>query len=111
MAEGVGSITEFYKTSFLDLSFEDNTFGLVTSTPALHNPTSENDRHKALEELARVLKPGATLLVFDLCGYVRHFKNHMRERMKWQDVEMTWTGIGTTFGSWPTYLLRATKPL
>lgn len=77
----------------------------------VHNPASASDRYKAVEELGRVLKPGGTMLIFDLGGYVRHFKNHVKEKMKWEDAEMTWAGIGTNFGAWPTYLLRATKPL
>lgn len=43
----------------------------------------------AVKELARVLKPGGTLLVFDLGGYVRRFKNYAVEELKWQDAEMT----------------------
>ncbi|CAO1633207.1 unnamed protein product [Parajaminaea phylloscopi] len=111
VAEGVDGITALYKGSFLELPFEDNTFGLVTSSLALHNPKTQDDRYKAVTELARVLKPGGTLLIFDLGGYVRHFRNHVKDTLKWPDAKMTWAGMGTNFGAWPTYVLRAKKPL
>ena len=61
--QGLADLIEVIDGSFDDLSFEDNAFDLVWTQDAfLHS----GDRTRALEEAARVLRPGGELIISDL---------------------------------------------
>ncbi len=48
------------------LPFAASSFDVVVSSLALHNIPSRQERTKALNEIARVLKPGGYLAIFDI---------------------------------------------
>ncbi len=60
--EGVDGNVDYAITNAEFLSFPDNTFDLVTMAFGLRNVTNKD---KALEEIYRVLKPGAKLMVLE----------------------------------------------
>lgn len=74
----------FREMSALALDFPDNSFDLVIMAWMLH---MIEDRHKAVQEAHRVLRPGGRLLVFGLwadCDYDRiacHFVSRREEEI------------------------------
>lgn len=47
------------------MPFEDATFDVIVSNLCLHNIYDRTDRRKAIEQIARVLKPGGTAILSD----------------------------------------------
>lgn len=90
------------------LPFKDNAFTLVTSSLAIHN-VSKDGRAKAIEEMARVCKPGGKIIILELAGYVGDYKDVL-VRLGWKNVKCEMAGLGATFGFWPCQTLTATKP-
>jgi len=65
-AAGVGSRISFETGDATALPFADATFDVVVSTTVLHNIPSVDGRSRAVKEALRVLRPGGTLLIFDI---------------------------------------------
>jgi len=65
-AAGVGARISFETGDATKLPFADGTFDVVVSMTALHNIPSAAGRCRAIEEAFRVLRPGGTLLIFDI---------------------------------------------
>ena len=59
------------------LPFPDNSFDIVTSAMAIHNISSAEGRHRALDEAIRVLRPGGQLFVADPTPFVRKYAAHL----------------------------------
>jgi ubiquinone/menaquinone biosynthesis C-methylase UbiE len=95
--------------TFLDLPFADDSFGLVTSSLAIHNVANSEEKRRAIRECARVTKPGGWLLIVDLKGNVGLYQRTLRE-LGWQSVERHWAGMKMMFGFWPCEVLKAQKP-
>ena len=55
--EGVAGLVEVKTGDMRELPFEDRTIDLVVSSLAIHNIPDPADRAKAVQEIARVLKP------------------------------------------------------
>jgi ubiquinone/menaquinone biosynthesis C-methylase UbiE len=110
VAEGVADRVELHTADMTALPLEDDGFDLVVSSLAIHNISGRAGREKALEEAARVLRPGGRLLIADIWA-TRHYQAHLakigmsevtRRRLGWR----FWWG-----GPWaPTRLVTATKP-
>lgn len=99
-----------YTASFTDsLPFADNYFSLVTASLSLHN-VSLAGRKFAIREACRVCKPGGVVIVLDLLGYVADYEAEMKFN-GWKMVERKFAGLGVVFGSWPTQVLLAYKPV
>lgn len=99
-----------YAASFTEpLPFADNHFSLVTGSLSLHN-VSLAGRKFAIREACRVCKPGGAVVILDLLGYVADYEAEMR-LYGWTKVERRFAGLGVVFGSWPTQVLFAYKPL
>jgi ubiquinone/menaquinone biosynthesis C-methylase UbiE len=65
-AEGVAPRVKIETADARKLPFADASFDVVLSSLALHNIPSSAERTKALNEIARVLKPGGYLAIFDI---------------------------------------------
>lgn len=65
-AEHVAGRVKIETADARKLPFPPATFDVVVSSLALHNIRSSQDRTTALHEIARVLKPGGYLAIFDI---------------------------------------------
>ena len=76
-AEGVASRIKIETADARQLPFAANSFDVVVSSLAIHNIPSRQERGKAIQEMARVLKPGGYLAVLDVLytgEYARAFE-------------------------------------
>lgn len=79
---------EFRPADARALPFDHNTFDLVTNRIALHHYT---DARKAIEEMARVCKPGGLVALVDnvvppdkqIAGYINHFEKMRDPSHNW----------------------------
>jgi ubiquinone/menaquinone biosynthesis C-methylase UbiE len=65
-AEGVRDRVEVRETDARHMPFADATFDVVVSSLALHHMGGVEESVKTIQEMARVLKPGGTILLYDL---------------------------------------------
>jgi arsenite methyltransferase len=109
VAEGVADRVELHTADMTSLPFEDNSFDVVVSNVAMHNVKTRSGRDRAVEEAARVLRPGGRLLIADLRA-----TNQYRERLAalgMTDIDRRNLGWRMWWsGPWlATYLVTATK--
>lgn len=71
-AEGVAERVEVQTGDARQLPFADDTFDVVVSHWVVHNLVKPNDRARALDEMARVLKPGGWLLIADIENHAEY---------------------------------------
>jgi ubiquinone/menaquinone biosynthesis C-methylase UbiE len=111
VAEGVADRVELHTGDMRALSFENDRFDVVVSSLAIHNISGRPDRDKAIEEAARVLRPGGRLMIADIWATRQYqaqlsklgMRDVARRRLGWR----LWWG-----GPWaPTYLVTAVKPV
>ncbi len=72
--EGVADRVAVKTADMRELPFPDASFDVVTSCAAIHNLYTQEDRAKAIREIARVLKPGGQALIDD----IRHGREYVR---------------------------------
>jgi len=65
-AEGVADRIKIENADARKLPFGANSFDIVLSSLAIHNIPQSTERAKALREIARVLKPGGRVLIYDI---------------------------------------------
>jgi len=65
-AEGVANRIKIENADARKLPFGAGSFDVVVSSLAIHNIPSAQERSKALREIARVLKPGGRVAVYDI---------------------------------------------
>jgi SAM-dependent methyltransferase len=65
-AEAVAERVEIQDADARHLPFYDDFFDVVVSNLALHNISGIEERHQALSEIRRVLKPGGRLVIGDI---------------------------------------------
>jgi ubiquinone/menaquinone biosynthesis C-methylase UbiE len=66
VAEGVADRVEVETGDITKLPFADASFDAIISMTVIHNIPSRDGRDQALRELARVLKPGGRMAIFDI---------------------------------------------
>lgn len=105
-AEGVAERVEVRNGDMRAMPFEDAAFDVVLSSLAIHNIADADARAQALEEIARVLKPGGRLLLVDFQRtgeYARVLK-----ALGWRDVKLS----GLSFLIFPPVrCVAGTRPL
>jgi arsenite methyltransferase len=75
--EGVAQRVEVQTCDARQLPFADDTFDVVVSHWVVHNLDQPIDRARALNEMARVLKPGGWLLIADIKHH-REYVGHLK---------------------------------
>jgi len=85
--EGVEDRVEVMTADMREIPFDDGIFNVVMSAMAVHNIKKNDERRKALNELARVLKPGGTLIILDF-RFNREYLQVLKD-LGWQDVELS----------------------
>lgn len=110
-AEGVADRVTLETGDITALPFADASFDLVLSSLAIHNIPSAAARLKAIDEAARVLRPGARLLIADF-RHTRTYVGHLRE-LGFADVTRRSLGWRFWYGGppWATHLVSARKPM
>jgi arsenite methyltransferase len=102
IAEGVADKVELHTANMTALPFADGSFDVVVSSLAIHNISKTADREKAIEEAARVLRPGGRLLIAD----VRATRQYQEKLTRIGMNELSRRRL--PWGPW--YLVTATKP-
>ena len=112
-AEGVGGRVRVETADMCALPFPDASFDVVLSRAAIHNLAAAGSRGRALDEIARVLKPGGTALLAD----IRHLDEYAAVLQgKGLAVRVEGSAIGRllltllTFGALRPGVLRAQRP-
>ena len=77
---------EFTVSSMTKLPLEDNSFDSAICVSSLHCIEGEENRKKAIQELHRILKPGATAYIGVWNIKSKRFKNSPKEKMiSWRE--------------------------
>lgn len=64
--EGVADKIDVQNVDARSMPFEAASFDVIMSSLALHHMGSNADRERAFKEMTRVLKPGGTILLYDM---------------------------------------------
>jgi arsenite methyltransferase len=90
-AEGVRDRVTLETADMRMLPFADGSFDLVLSQTAVHNVAEAPGRRAAVEEMARVLRPGGTILLAD----IRHLPEYAASlRAAGLDVALEGSAVG-----------------
>ena len=86
-AEGVADRVKIDDADARKLPFANESFDVVMSSLAMHNIEEQEEREGAIAEMARVLKPGGRLAVFDM----RHTGDYARQlrELGFADVQLS----------------------
>jgi SAM-dependent methyltransferase len=76
-AAGVADRVEVHTADMTSLPFPDGHFDVVTSALAIHNLPTQDDRHRAVDEALRVLRPGGQLLIADISFEAKRYATHI----------------------------------
>ena len=76
--EGVKDKVDIINDNATNMSFADNTFDVVISNLCLHNIYNIEERKKACNEIARVLKKGGIGVISDF-KHMREYKNNFAQ--------------------------------
>jgi arsenite methyltransferase len=75
VAEGVAEKIKLETSDARKLPFGANSFHIVVSSLAIHNIDSSAERMKALREIARVVKPGGSVAIYDILHTAEYARN------------------------------------
>ncbi|MBK9169893.1 MAG: class I SAM-dependent methyltransferase [Bryobacterales bacterium] len=101
--EGVDDRIEIRDGDYRELPFEDASFDVVLASLAFYMLDNAGQRFSAMQELARVLKPGGVLLIMDI-GLLSGHARLLREA----GLTVKWEGF-RGFMYPPTSVIRAVK--
>ena len=85
-AEGVADRVEVETGDITRLPFSDASFDAVITMTVIHNIRSRDARDRALGELARVLKPGGRMVLFDIWHTPRYAEVLRRAGMEVREL-------------------------
>lgn len=103
--EKVDSRVKIESADARKLPFGASSFDIVVSSCAIHNIDSVPERAKALREIARVLKPGGQLAIFDILHTAEYAK--ALEQLGLVDVKLSGYSL---LWSMPCRTVTAKKP-
>lgn len=85
--EGVSDRVELVSGDMTSMEFDDNQFDVVVSSMAIHNVETDDERHKAIQEISRVLKPGGTLIILDF----QHTSQYLQslQQLRWKEARLS----------------------
>ena len=86
-AEGVAHLVEVKTGDMRELPFADRTIDLVVSSLAIHNIPDTDGRAKAVQEIARVLKPNGQIALIDF----QHTGEYLQtlQELGWSEVRLS----------------------
>jgi arsenite methyltransferase len=84
--EGVADLVEVKTGDMRELPFEDQTIDVVVSSLAIHNISNKEGRSKAVQEIARVLKPQGQVVLLDF-QHTDEYAQTLRA-LGWHDVTL-----------------------
>jgi ubiquinone/menaquinone biosynthesis C-methylase UbiE len=86
-AEGVADRVRIEDADARKLPFANESFDVVLSSLAIHNIEEQNEREEAIAEMARVLRPGGRLALFD----IQHTGDYARQlrRLGFAEVQLS----------------------
>jgi ubiquinone/menaquinone biosynthesis C-methylase UbiE len=109
-AEGVTDRIEVRTADMTALPFDENAFDLIVSNLAIHNIKGKAGRNRAIDEAARVLRPGGRLMIADIWATGQYCTRLAELGM----IDIARRGLGWRMwwtGPWAaTRLVTATKP-
>jgi len=112
-AEGVRERVSLKTGDMCALPFGDASFDVILSQAAVHNVPEAAGRRRAVEEMARVLRPGGTILLADirnLGDYADALRGQgLEARVEGSAIGRALLGI-ITFGALRPGLVRARRP-
>jgi SAM-dependent methyltransferase len=76
--EGVADRVDIKNVDARAMPFADHTFDVIVSSLMLHHAGGAGDRHRVLQEMARVLKPQGTLLLYDVSPLIANAARQLR---------------------------------
>jgi ubiquinone/menaquinone biosynthesis C-methylase UbiE len=75
---GVDDQVELHTADLTDLPFADHSFDVVLSSLAIHNIGDPDARDRAVDEAARVLRPGGRIVIVDIL-HTRRYATRLAE--------------------------------
>jgi ubiquinone/menaquinone biosynthesis C-methylase UbiE len=104
--EGVAGLVEVKTGDMRELPFEDQTVDVVVSSLAIHNIPNKEGRVKAIQEIARVLKPQGQVALLDF-QYTDEYAQAL-QALGWREVKLS----GLQFQMFPPVrVVTGKKPL
>jgi arsenite methyltransferase len=108
--EGVAARCDLHTADMREMPFEAGSFDLIVSSLAIHNVLDRDGRSRAIQEIARVLRPGGRVAIADLAWtgtYAKQLselglRDVQRRRLGWR----FWWGLAVP----ATWLVTAAKP-
>jgi ubiquinone/menaquinone biosynthesis C-methylase UbiE len=76
--EGVADRVQIRNADARSMPFEDESFDVIVSSLMLHHAGGDDDRNRVLKEMVRVLRPGGTLLLYDVSPLVSAATRRLR---------------------------------
>ena len=104
--EGVEARIDLTTGDMRELPFEAKRFDVILSSWAVHNVNDKAERHRAILEMARVLKPGGRVRIID----IRHTDEYVSALREAGLVDVTRSGMSFLFVI-PSRIVSARKPL
>lgn len=101
--EGVADRVELQNMDVRALSFADESIDVIVSSFAVHHFGGKADRAQAAREMARVLKPGGYVVIYDIVGVLPDIETVLRTEGFGQ-IEKKGRLIGHLFAQKPSIL-------